>query len=141
MTQHLPPKVEQSDQVVLFDGQCKLCTGWSRFLIRFDKRRKFKLCAVQSEEGQAILAWFDLPTDDFTTMLLVQGDKALTKTDAFIAVIGQLPFPWKVVRVVKLIPKRIRDWIYDRIASRRHTIFGKYDSCVLPTPDDEDRFL
>jgi predicted DCC family thiol-disulfide oxidoreductase YuxK len=140
MTQSLPPKVGQSDQVVLFDGQCKLCTGWSRFLIRYDKRRKFKLCSVQSEEGQAILAWFDLPTDDFTTMLLVQGDKALTKNDAFIVVIGQLPFPWKVVLVIRVIPKKIRNWIYDRLASRRYTIFGKHDRCVLPTPDD-DRFL
>ena len=141
MTRRFPPKVTQYDQIILFDGVCKLCTRWSRFIIRFDKHHVFKLCSVQSDEGQAILKWFGFPTDYHETMLLVQGDKALTKSDSFVAVISQLPFPWGTIRVVRVIPKRVRDWLYDRLAFNRYAVFGRYDYCVLPTPDHNNRFL
>jgi predicted DCC family thiol-disulfide oxidoreductase YuxK len=125
----------------MFDGECKLCNGWSRFIIRYDKHKIFKLCAVQSDEGQAILKWFGYPTDYFETMLLVRGNCALEKSDSFLAVVRQLPLPWKLMIVFKVFPKGFRDWFYDRIALNRYNIFGKYDTCVLASPDHEGRFL
>lgn len=125
----------------MFDGVCKLCNGWARFIIRFDTHKKFKLCAVQSEEGQAILTKFGYPTDYYETMLLVQGDRVLEKSDSFLAVVSQLPFPWSALVVFKLLPKSFRDWFYDRIALNRYKIFGKYEVCVLASPDHESRFL
>jgi len=136
-----PPYVKPDDQIIMFDGVCKLCNGWSRFIIRFDKRKKFKLCAVQSDEGQAILKWFGYPTDYYETMLLIQGNCALEKSDSFFAVVTQLPFPWSVLRIFKVFPKRLRDWCYDRIALNRYRIFGEYDMCMLATADHEKRFL
>lgn len=136
-----PPNVNPGDQIILFDGVCKLCNAWSRFIIRFDTRKKFKLCSVQSDEGQAILQWFGYPTDYYETMLLVQGNRALEKSDSFIAVIGQLPFPWSLIRVVKILPKGLRNWCYDRIALNRYTLFGRYDVCILANPDHEGRFI
>lgn len=136
-----PPKVIPGDQIILFDGVCKLCNGWSRFIIRFDMHKKFKLCAVQSDEGQAILTWFDYPTDYFETMLLVQGNRVLEKSDSFLAIVSQLPFPWSVVRILKIFPKGFRDWFYDRVALNRYRIFGKYDVCVLASADHNKRFL
>jgi predicted DCC family thiol-disulfide oxidoreductase YuxK len=136
-----PPSVNPNDQIIMFDGVCKLCNGWSRFIIRFDTHKKFKLCAVQSDEGQAILKWFGYPTDEFETMLLVQGNRVLEKSDSFLAIAGQLPFPWKASCVFKLFPRRLRDWCYDRIALNRYKIFGKYDLCILATADHEGRFL
>lgn len=136
-----PPKVNSIDQIILFDGVCKLCKGWSRFIIRFDTHKKFKLCSVQSDEGQAILKWFNYPTDYFETMLLVQGNRVLEKSDAFIAVMVQLPLQWKLIGALKIWPKKFRDWFYDRVALNRYRIFGKYDVCVLAAPDHESRFL
>lgn len=136
-----PPNVNSDDQIIMFDGACKLCNGWSRFIIRFDTHKKFKLCAVQSDEGQAILRWFGYPMDFYETMLLVQGNQVLEKSDSFLAIAGQLPFPWNVMRVLKVFPKRFRDWCYDRIALNRYKIFGKYDMCVLASPDHNGRFL
>src|SRR2546425_1748400 len=69
----LPPHVGPNDLVVLFDGVCKLCSAWARFLIRFDRQRKFKLASLQSAEGKAILAWHGMPTDTYEPMLLVEG--------------------------------------------------------------------
>lgn len=71
-----PPGVNLGEQIILFDAVCKLCNRWSRFIIRFDTQLRFKLCSVQSEQGQAILQWFGYPLDQFETMLLVQGDQA-----------------------------------------------------------------
>lgn len=136
-----PPKVNANDQIIMYDGVCKLCNGWSRFIIRFDKHKKFTLCSVQSDEGQAILKWFDYPTDHFETMLLIQGNRALEKSDSFLAIVGQLPFPWNILLVLKIIPRGFRDWFYDKIAFNRYKIFGKYDTCMLATEDHENRFL
>jgi predicted DCC family thiol-disulfide oxidoreductase YuxK len=128
-----PPHISPDEQVILFDGVCKLCNSWSRFIIRFDTAKKFKLCAVQSDEGKAILDWFGYPTDFYETMLLIQGDRALEKSDSFLAITEQLPFPWSLTQILKIIPKNLRDWFYDRFALNRYTTFGKYDICILAT--------
>lgn len=141
MTSAYPPHINPGDQIIMFDGVCKLCNGWSRFIIRFDTHKKFKLCAVQSDEGQAILEWFGYPTDVYETMLLVQGNRVLEKSDSFLAIAGQLPFPWNSLRVFKLLPQAVRDWCYDRIALNRYKIFGQYEVCILATADHEGRFL
>ena len=125
----------------MFDAVCKLCNRWSRFIIRFDKLHRFKLCSVQSEQGQAILQWLGYPLDYFETMLLVQGNHSLDKSSAFLEITRQLPFPWPLLMVTKILPLAVRDWCYDRIALNRYKLFGKYDSCVLVTADHENRFL
>lgn len=67
-----PPNVGKHDSVILFDGVCKLCNRWSLFIINVDIQQHFTLCSVQSPEGQRILTHFNMPTDHFDTMLLVQ---------------------------------------------------------------------
>lgn len=136
-----PPHVNPCDQIIMFDGVCKLCNAWSRFIIRYDTHKKFKLCSVQSGEGQAILAWFGYPTEMFETMLLVQGKCVLEKSDSFLVIVEQLPFPWSLARLFKILPKAFRDWCYDRIALNRYRLFGKYELCVLPSADHDGRFL
>jgi predicted DCC family thiol-disulfide oxidoreductase YuxK len=141
MQEKYPPNVTATDHVILYDGVCKLCNGWSRFIIRFDKNHIFKLCSVQSEQGQAILTWFSLPTDHFETMLLVQGNQARTKSDACLNIFQQLPFPFYLLLAFKILPQFCRDWLYDRIALNRYALFGRYDVCILATPDHPQRFL
>ena len=137
----LPPNVSSTDQVILFDGVCKLCNAWSNFIIKHDHQHAFKLCSVQSEEGQKILQHFGLPTDFYDTMLYVEGDKYFQQSDAFFQVITKLGYPWKMVCLFWLIPKPLRNWLYDRIALNRYRLFGKYDYCSLPTADHETRYL
>jgi predicted DCC family thiol-disulfide oxidoreductase YuxK len=74
-------------------------------------------------------------------MRLVQGNRALEKSDSFLAIAEQLPFPWNVMRVLKVFPRGFRDWFYDRIALNRYKIFGKYEVCILATADHEGRFV
>jgi len=136
-----PPNIDASDCVILFDGVCKLCNFWSQFIIKVDTKHRFKLCSVQSPEGQQILHYFDMPTDNFDTMLYVEGDQCFDKSDAFLNVVNKLGFPWRVLYVFKMLPKSIRNWFYDRIALNRYTLFGKFDTCILPSKENETRFL
>lgn len=127
-----PPNVGANDCVILFDGVCKLCNTWCQFIIKVDTEQRFKLCSVQSPEGQNILNHFKMPTDHFDTMLLVEGNQSFDKSDAFLNVVNKLGFPWRLLYLGKIIPKGIRNWLYDRIALNRYYLFGKYDTCILP---------
>lgn len=136
-----PPGINPGDQIIMFDAVCKLCNRWSRFIIRFDTQHRFKLCSVQSEQGQKILQWFGYPLDHFETMLLIQSNQSLDKSNAFLEIVSQLPFPWPLLGITKILPRKIRDWCYDRIALNRYKLFGKYECCVMPSPDTESRYL
>jgi predicted DCC family thiol-disulfide oxidoreductase YuxK len=140
-TDKLPPNIGVSDKVILFDGVCKLCNAWSNFIIKHDRQRVFKLCSVQSKEGKQILLHFGLPSEFYETMLYVEGNQSFQKSEAFFQIMTQLGYPWKIVCIFKVIPKPLRDWMYDRIALNRYSLFGKYDYCTLPSPDHEARFL
>lgn len=137
----LPPHIQAGERVVLFDGVCRLCNGWAKFLIRHDRERRLRLCSVQSAEGQAILAWFGLPTETFETMAYVEGEALFVRSDAVLRVVAQLPGAWRLLAGLRILPRVLRDWCYDRIALNRYCLFGRYDSCLLPDPDHARRFL
>ena len=137
----LPPHLEEDDKVILFDGVCKLCNAWSHFIIHHDKNHDFKLASVQSQQGKDILAYFNYPTGVYETMLVVHGDRCMEKSDAFFFVMKTMGFPWRLLLVFSIIPKRLRNWLYDRVALNRYTLFGKYNACRLPTPDHHKRYL
>lgn len=135
------PLLKPGETVVLFDGVCKLCNGWAQFLIRHDRDHSVRLAAVQSPEGQTLLAWAGLPLDHFDTMAVVRDQHFWVRSDAVFEVIALLPRRWHPVRLLSYLPRRFRDWAYDRIALNRYRLFGKYDTCLLPHPDHERRFL
>ncbi|MGF6092345.1 thiol-disulfide oxidoreductase DCC family protein [Pseudomonas sp. 18173] len=135
------PLLKPGETVVLFDGVCKLCNGWVSFLIRNDRQRHVRLAAVQSHEGQALLAWAGLPLDQFDTMAVIRDRHYWERSEAFFEVIARLPARWRPVSLLRIFPRKLRDWAYDRIALNRYRLFGKYDTCLLPDPDHEQRFL
>lgn len=112
-----------------------------RFLIKYDKHRVFKLATVQSPEGQAILKFYGLPTEKFETMVFVDGENLYLQSTAFLQVMKLLPRSWRLLAVFTFLPKQTRDWLYDRIAFNRYALFGKYDTCLLPSPDHKARLL
>lgn len=135
------PLLKPGETVVLFDGVCKLCNGWARFLIRHDHDRRVRLAAVQSPEGQSLLAWAELPLDQFDTIAVIRDRHYWERSEAVFEIIAQLPARWRPLLVLRAIPRFLRDWAYDRIARNRYRLFGKYDTCLLPDPDHEQRFL
>jgi predicted DCC family thiol-disulfide oxidoreductase YuxK len=128
------------DGVIVFDGVCVLCSGWVRFVIDRDQTARFRFTPVQSAYGSALAARLGISVEDPETNAVVFADRALFKSDAAIAVLSRLP-RWSWVRVLSAVPRPIRDWAYDWIARRRYRLFGRHDSCMVPTPELARRFV
>lgn len=126
---------------MLFDGICKLCNGWAKFVIRHDRHQRIRLATVQSAQGQALLAWAGLPITAFDTMAVIRDQNCWVRSAAFFEIVRQLPGAWPLLRVLRICPQGLRDWLYDRVALNRYRLFGKHDQCLLPSPDHQRRFL
>lgn len=133
--------MENNTQIILFDGVCNLCNGFVQFLIKRDKKARFKFASLQSASGQSLLLKFGLPTADFHSFIYIKGDNYYTKSTAALNVLKDIGRQWQLFYVFILIPKFIRDFIYSAIAKKRYKLFGKRETCMVPTPDINNRFL
>lgn len=127
--------------IILFDGICNLCNGTVQFLIKRDSKAKFKFGSLQSKEGQTLLKHFDLSPNDFDTFVYIKEDKCFIKSSAAFRVLKELGGLWKFFYAFLLIPKKIRDFLYDVVVRNRYKWFGKRESCMVPTSELESRFL
>ena len=126
--------------VILFDGVCNLCTGSVQFILKRDKEKKFLFASLQSNFGQELLKKFELPTNTFNSFVLYQDGKIFTRSTAALKMFQQLK-RWKWVKIFWIVPKFIRDAVYNLIAKNRYKWFGKKNECWLPTPELKARFL
>lgn len=127
--------------VLLFDGVCNLCTGSVQWIIEHDPEGQFQFASLQSEAGQTLLAAFGLPTDEFDSVVLIEGEKYYAKSTAALRVAKRLGLPYAALYPFVVVPRFVRDSVYDFVAETRYRVFGKRDSCMVPGPDIEDRFL
>ncbi|MEP6949608.1 MAG: thiol-disulfide oxidoreductase DCC family protein [Ginsengibacter sp.] len=127
--------------ILLFDGVCNLCNGIVQFTIKRDSKAKFKFASLQSESGQSLLRQFGLPTDDFDSFVYISGDKCFLKSSAGLHVFKDLGGIWKIFYVFIIIPKFIRDYVYNLIAGTRYKIFGRRNTCMVPATGIRERFL
>lgn len=127
--------------ILLFDGVCNFCDQTVHFIICYDKKEIFKFAALQSNTGQELLKSFHLPTADFNSLVVVKGHRYYTKSTAALEICYSLGGAWKLLFIFKLIPRPIRDYVYDIIAKNRYKWFGKHDHCMIPKPEVRKRFL
>jgi predicted DCC family thiol-disulfide oxidoreductase YuxK len=127
--------------VLLFDGVCNLCNAAVQFVIKRDPRSRFRFAALQSEVAQTMLRSIVSVAPRTDSMILIEGDRAYTRSTAALAISRRLRFPWPLLSVFWIIPRPIRDWMYDIIARNRYRWFGRRDECSLPTPELQARFL
>ncbi|MGO4802246.1 thiol-disulfide oxidoreductase DCC family protein [Pseudomonas sp. W22_MBD1_FP4] len=135
------PFLRPGESVVLFDGVCKLCNRWVKFIIRHDREHRIRLASVQSPEGQILLAWAGFPVSQCDTIVVISNNMVFVRSEAFFEILSRLPRPWRWLTAGRLIPTALRDWLYNKIALNRYRLFGRYDSCLLPSADHERRFL
>ncbi|WP_425052613.1 thiol-disulfide oxidoreductase DCC family protein [Psychromarinibacter sp. S121] len=136
----LRARIEGRD-VIVFDGECVLCSGFFRFMLARDRERRFSYATAQSELGHALYTALGLPIDDFETNLVIVGGCIYGKLDAFAAAMRALPGPWPVLGAVRWLPKPLKDPAYGVIARNRYRLFGRYDACMVPDADLRARFL
>jgi predicted DCC family thiol-disulfide oxidoreductase YuxK len=132
---------EPAKNIVLFDGVCNLCNGLVRFILKRDRTGKFKFASLQSEIGQQWLQRFGIAKNEFESFVLIQGDKYYLKSGAALKMLRELGGIWKAFYVFIVVPRPVRDFMYDLIAKSRYKIFGKRDVCMVPTPELKERFL
>lgn len=134
-------KIIQQHDIILFDAICVLCNGWAKFLIRYDRQSKFKLASVQSPLGEAILKYYGMSTEDYSTMLVVYNGQRYVESSAFLKVMQQLKFPFSLTNIGYLVPSIIRDFLYRRVALNRYPLFGTTSSCLLSSQENRSHFL
>jgi predicted DCC family thiol-disulfide oxidoreductase YuxK len=131
----------QQQAVILFDGVCNFCNGTVNFLLRQDKKKRFRFAALQSEAGQKLLAQYGLPKENLDTFILLDRGNVYKRSTAVLRVGNKLPWYWQWTRVFWLAPKFLRDGVYNLVAKNRYKWFGKKDACMVPAPGVKSRFL
>ncbi len=127
--------------IILFDGVCNLCNGAVQFIIRHDKKNTFMFTSLQSETGQKLLAQYNFPPDELNSFILIENNKAYTRSTGALKVAKKLNGIFPMLYSFIIIPKILRDSIYDLVARNRYKWFGKKDECMIPTPQLKARFL
>ena len=131
--------------VIVFDGVCVLCNGWVRFLLRHNRKQRYRFAAMQGDSGRGLLAAHGLDPDDPASFLLIEYDisaspRISTDTDAVRRVLIGLGGAWRLAALFAL-PRWTRDPLYRAVARNRYRWFGRHDVCMVPDPAQAHRFL
>lgn len=136
-----PPYINPGEQVVLYDGVCKLCNAWVVFLLRHRIPRHIRFAAVQSEQGKALLRFAGLPDDNIRSIVLMKDHDHWLRAQAIFRIMQCMPWPWRILAVLQFMPDVISNYCYDRIALNRYRLFGRYDNHYMIESDYNGRFL
>lgn len=127
--------------VLLFDGDCAFCNGCVRWLLRHERRPRYHFAALQSEAAQPLLARFEVPSGDLGSVLVIDRGRLYRKTAAVLHLLSELRWPWPLLRVFGLVPRGLRDALYDGVGARRYRWWGRATFCVIADPAWHDRVL
>ena len=127
--------------IILFDGVCNLCTASVQFVIARDRRRRFRFASLQSPVADQILGPDFERGDRLGSVVLVIGHERYRKSSAALRTLWRLDGLWPLLAAFLIVPRPIRDWVYDWIGSRRYRFFGKRDVCWVPDPKLTELFL
>ncbi len=136
----------QGRALLLYDGVCALCNGVVQFLMKHDSLDRFRYAPLQSGLGREVLARFDIHTFPDGVMLLTDAlsptEHLYQRSDAVAEALQRLSTPWRLAgRVLRLVPRPLRDWGYGIVARFRYRLFGRYDTCPIPPPEQRSRLL
>ena len=128
-------------KLIVFDGTCVLCSGFFAFVLRHDRAAAFDFAVAQSDLGEALYAYYGLKEADYETNLVILDGKLLAELDAFAAVMREIGGPWRLLAAGAWLPRRVKSWLYARIARNRFALLGRRETCYMPTPEVRARFL
>jgi predicted DCC family thiol-disulfide oxidoreductase YuxK len=128
--------------ILFYDGVCGLCDRLVQFVLRRDRRARFRFATLQGVAAAQTLARFGKdPAELDTVYVLTDDGRLLHKARAIFFILNQLGLPWSLVGIFGVLPTVVIDWFYDRVAKNRYRMFGKRESCMLPSGDERARFL
>lgn len=136
-----------SNPIILYDGVCGLCNRLVKFLLKHDKDGRLRFASLQSAFAEKVLSRHGFDAKDLDTVHVVEnydrpGERVLQRSDAILRAGRELGGFWGTSSsIAKIVPRSIRDLVYRFVATNRYRVFGKYDSCMLPDPNQRSRFL
>ena len=131
----------EEQPVILFDGVCNFCNSAINFTIKRNNKANISFAPLQSETGQKLLKQYNLPVNDMESFVFIKNGVAYKQSTAALKVCRHLRGLWPLCYGLIIVPKFIRDGIYNWIARNRYKWFGKKESCMIPTPEIRARFL
>ncbi len=133
-------KIEDKN-IILFDGVCNMCSALVQFVIKEDTDKKFFFVTLQSNLAKKLSLEYQFPLEKMDTFVLLKKGKVFIKSSASLELFWLLGSWWKVLYGFKIIPRPLRDYVYDFFAKNRYSWFGRKDKCLLPKSEDKARFL
>jgi predicted DCC family thiol-disulfide oxidoreductase YuxK len=136
-----------ADPIILYDGVCGLCNRLVQFLLKHDRPGRLRFASLQSDFAARVLQRHGIDPKDLDTLHVIEnyeqsGERVLQRSDAILRAARELGGFWSVsANAGKVIPRALRDVIYRFVAQNRYRVFGKYDTCMLPEPNQRSRFL
>jgi predicted DCC family thiol-disulfide oxidoreductase YuxK len=131
--------------VLLFDGECGLCTRIVQLVLRADRKRTLRFASLQSDFARKVIARHpELRAVDSVAWLESRAAldyQVSIRSEAALRLARYLGFPWGLFGLARVIPRPVRDRVYDWIARRRHRWFGPAVSCEYPTPEQQTRMV
>ncbi len=127
--------------VILFDGVCNLCNSSVQFIIKRDKKSVFRFASLQSEFGKKIISKFDLADKNIDSVMLLENNTVRLKSTAALEIAKRLNGIYSLLYAFIIVPKFVRDGVYDFIARNRYRWFGKQESCMIPSPELKRLFI
>ena len=136
----------ETKAIVLYDGVCGLCNRAVQFLLKRDRHDRLQFASLQSDLAAKVLNRHGMNPKGLDTVYAVlnygePNETLLAKGDAFLFFAGVIDGVWSVASVVKVVPRPVRNWLYDFVARHRYQVFGKSESCMLPDPKQRHKFL
>ena len=132
---------QQQHKIILFDGVCNLCNTSVKIVIRNDKKDCFRFAALQSDIGKDYITKFNIDSTETDSIILIDQEKAYVKSTAALYISKSLSGAYPLLFGFIIIPKFIRNWVYDFVARNRYRWYGKKESCMIPTPELRAKFL
>ena len=132
------------DALLLYDGVCGFCNRTVQLVLRHDHARLIRFAPLQGDTARTLLhAHPELIGTD--SLVLVErdaaGERISVRSDGALRLAACLGWPWRALGILTLVPRPLRDWGYDRFATVRYRLFGRFDACPLPAPEVRARFL
>ena len=135
------PKFDEGRILLVMDGDCALCSTAARRIAALDRRDEVRITTMQRPLGRALLEHYSLDADDPATWLMLRDGQARGSLDAMLALSAHLHPVFRPLGVLRLLPVRVQDWLYARIARNRYAMFGRDDLCAMPDPDLRRRLV
>lgn len=132
--------MDNGDQkIVFYDGECGFCNRSVAFVLKNDKSKSIQFASIQSDFSKALFLKNNWQSPDLSTFYFLENGELFDKSTAAIKVSAYFTFPHSMLKMMFIVPRGIRDYVYDFIANRRHRISKGY--CVIPSKKDQVRFI